>query len=377
VLATSEILGGLDLVADRVTLYQNWLTQATVARTAAVQTFVRTKEAAQEEFDRKISNAKAQHAAGVAMLDSQLAKAISSATAQRDQRVPPGGDVAIKQCDTVIAMVRRILHIEEIEPNPEQPAQLPQPTMVQDLPPSAYGGIANADQGVSTPGPSATPLKQTDAVSKNDVAVSPIPAVRVEDAPGVSDTPSRPGISPSSLREACRSLSPPKEAVKQTSTKKRGYAYGITPEKLQALTQALAPPPLTVRGFALAPPPVKGRERSASVGAIDERAGVKIVIARARAAASAPKSIPTEAPSSIDRPDDHICSITGHVMVDPVRVVDCGDTFDRVAIETWFETHERCPECDMLVDKAVVPNRAVKVAIWEWHPIGAPNDKSA
>jgi hypothetical protein len=58
--------------------------------------------------------------------------------------------------------------------------------------------------------------------------------------------------------------------------------------------------------------------------------------------ASAPPSSEDSAPARVrsprrERPDEHYCSITVEVMEDPVMVVSCGDTFERSAIERWFQ----------------------------------------
>jgi hypothetical protein len=66
------------------------------------------------------------------------------------------------------------------------------------------------------------------------------------------------------------------------------------------------------------------------------------------------------------RPDEHFCSITCDVMSDPV-MIECGDTFERLAIEEWFKDHDTCPYCRSTCSKDVLlPNRAVKKMIQDW-----------
>lgn len=67
-----------------------------------------------------------------------------------------------------------------------------------------------------------------------------------------------------------------------------------------------------------------------------------------------------------DRPDDHYCSITTEVMRDPV-MIECGDTFERSAIEAWFENNDTCPLCrDLCKEKKTTPNRIAKRMIEDW-----------
>jgi hypothetical protein len=66
------------------------------------------------------------------------------------------------------------------------------------------------------------------------------------------------------------------------------------------------------------------------------------------------------------RPDEHLCSITCEVMSDPV-MIECGDTFERSAIEEWFKDHDTCPYCRSTCNKdMLLPNRAVKKMIQDW-----------
>ena len=46
----------------------------------------------------------------------------------------------------------------------------------------------------------------------------------------------------------------------------------------------------------------------------------------------------------------------------------CGDTFERAAIEQWFQGNDTCPYCRELSTKVVMPNKAVKKMIQDWKP---------
>jgi hypothetical protein len=66
------------------------------------------------------------------------------------------------------------------------------------------------------------------------------------------------------------------------------------------------------------------------------------------------------------RPDEHLCSITCEVMSDPV-MIECGDTFERSAIEEWFKDHDTCPYCRSTCNKdLLLPNRGIKKMIQDW-----------
>eukprot|EP00808_Paulinella_micropora_P010154 g18695.t1 len=61
--------------------------------------------------------------------------------------------------------------------------------------------------------------------------------------------------------------------------------------------------------------------------------------------------------------EEFICPITHEPMHDPVTT-NCGHTFERKAIETWFQGHSTCPlDNNRLTDKHLSPNFALKQAI--------------
>eukprot|EP00808_Paulinella_micropora_P024484 g74403.t1 len=64
-----------------------------------------------------------------------------------------------------------------------------------------------------------------------------------------------------------------------------------------------------------------------------------------------------------DVPEEFICPITQMPMHDPVTTI-CGHTFERKAIETWFQGHSTCPyDNNRLTAKHLSPNFALKQAI--------------
>ena len=64
--------------------------------------------------------------------------------------------------------------------------------------------------------------------------------------------------------------------------------------------------------------------------------------------------------------DNFICPITTDLMVDPVICVD-GQTYDRPAIERWFETHDTSPLTGAsLSSKNLIPNISLKQIISEY-----------
>jgi hypothetical protein len=64
------------------------------------------------------------------------------------------------------------------------------------------------------------------------------------------------------------------------------------------------------------------------------------------------------------------CPVTHELMEDPVVVCTTGQTYDRGALEEWFQRHK--PATDpttnvVLSDTAVVPNWALREALTEYH----------
>ena len=60
---------------------------------------------------------------------------------------------------------------------------------------------------------------------------------------------------------------------------------------------------------------------------------------------------------------DFICPITGDLMVEPVVTAD-GNTYERWAIETWFEDNNTSPKTNLsLEDKTLRPNISLLNAI--------------
>jgi hypothetical protein len=58
------------------------------------------------------------------------------------------------------------------------------------------------------------------------------------------------------------------------------------------------------------------------------------------------------------------CPISLEPMVDPVVVVESGQTYERAAIEQWFRTHDTDPVSNVnLTSKKVSPNHALRHAI--------------
>jgi hypothetical protein len=67
-----------------------------------------------------------------------------------------------------------------------------------------------------------------------------------------------------------------------------------------------------------------------------------------------------------ERPRDHFCTITQDVFEDPVQTTD-GHTYERVAIEQWFETHTTSPRTGLhLASLALTPNLALRSVIQDW-----------
>ena len=64
-----------------------------------------------------------------------------------------------------------------------------------------------------------------------------------------------------------------------------------------------------------------------------------------------------------------LCPITQDIMRDPVILVESGHTFERVAIETWFERNNTNPVTNLVArNKVLTPNRALADAIRERFP---------
>ena len=61
-----------------------------------------------------------------------------------------------------------------------------------------------------------------------------------------------------------------------------------------------------------------------------------------------------------------VCPITQEIMKDPVCTID-GHSYDRVAIETWFERRITSPLTGALLgSRTVFPNHALRSSIEEW-----------
>lgn len=59
-------------------------------------------------------------------------------------------------------------------------------------------------------------------------------------------------------------------------------------------------------------------------------------------------------------PDQLICPITGDIFFDPVMTSD-GHTYERKAIESWFEKHRTSPVTNLILDnKNLIPNFVIK-----------------
>ena len=68
-----------------------------------------------------------------------------------------------------------------------------------------------------------------------------------------------------------------------------------------------------------------------------------------------------------DAPDFIKCSITHHVMKDPVTTTD-GHTYERTAITKWFETSHKSPMTGLqLASRQLIPNISVKKMIDDWN----------
>lgn len=67
-------------------------------------------------------------------------------------------------------------------------------------------------------------------------------------------------------------------------------------------------------------------------------------------------------------PDQFLCPVSEELMVEPVMLVETGQTYDRTSIEGWFAKGKNtCPLSGRDLDaKQLVPNFAVKKMINEW-----------
>lgn len=60
---------------------------------------------------------------------------------------------------------------------------------------------------------------------------------------------------------------------------------------------------------------------------------------------------------------DITCPITGEIMLDPV-IIGSGHSYERIAIEKWFETHNTCPKSnEILTNKTITINFALRSII--------------
>eukprot|EP01026_Neomeris_dumetosa_P027035 TRINITY_DN2201_c0_g1_i5.p1 TRINITY_DN2201_c0_g1~~TRINITY_DN2201_c0_g1_i5.p1 ORF type:complete len:366 (+),score=36.71 TRINITY_DN2201_c0_g1_i5:92-1189(+) len=64
-------------------------------------------------------------------------------------------------------------------------------------------------------------------------------------------------------------------------------------------------------------------------------------------------------------PDVFICPITSDLMNDPVMAVD-GYTYERKAIEEWFQQHSTSPMTNQPMDKTLIPNHSLRSSIMEY-----------
>jgi hypothetical protein len=76
-----------------------------------------------------------------------------------------------------------------------------------------------------------------------------------------------------------------------------------------------------------------------------------------------------------EAPSHFICPILCEVMVDPVLTLD-GQTYERVAIEEWLESHDTSPVTNLpLAQKLVFPNIALRNMIEDWRKSDHQEDK--
>jgi len=66
-------------------------------------------------------------------------------------------------------------------------------------------------------------------------------------------------------------------------------------------------------------------------------------------------------------PEEFVCPLTGEILFDPVMTND-GNTYERLAIETWFENHDTSPLTSLkLSSKAVIPNNTLTKLIKDFN----------
>ena len=77
--------------------------------------------------------------------------------------------------------------------------------------------------------------------------------------------------------------------------------------------------------------------------------------------------------TSSNTPNEFMCPITHEIMTNPVICTD-GYTYDRISIETWFQSSNKSPMTNIIIDKTLVPNRALKETIERYtiNPIHGP-----
>jgi hypothetical protein len=77
--------------------------------------------------------------------------------------------------------------------------------------------------------------------------------------------------------------------------------------------------------------------------------------------------------TSSNTPNEFMCPISHEIMTNPVICAD-GYTYDRIQIETWFLTSNKSPMTNIVIDKTLVPNRALKETIERYtiNPISNP-----
>lgn len=76
------------------------------------------------------------------------------------------------------------------------------------------------------------------------------------------------------------------------------------------------------------------------------------------------------------RPREHFCPITSEIMRDPVVASD-GFSYEREAIQHWFDSHNRSPMTNAVLDDlSLRPNFALRSTIDDWDntPIFNPNE---
>lgn len=75
-------------------------------------------------------------------------------------------------------------------------------------------------------------------------------------------------------------------------------------------------------------------------------------------------------------PQELCCPISEDILVDPVVLVETGQTYDRQSVERWFrEGHNSCPlTSKVLTTKQLVPNFIVKGLVDAWRQAHLPSD---